>query len=282
MSTGALDRSRDRILAITPAGEVVLAHATAIRAVAAWTLAPAHREPARHVEAAHADARRHLARLMAHDPAREVVAVMTDELFARLTDAQPAPLTAPAGVGRYTYTPRKSLRRVLDHALDHLNQIDQWTAWQRHGTVPTPTDGWVPSTITLPEDLLPLSSADLDAWLWRIDQAVRLVVQRTDALTPAELDWLPPDGGWPLRRVLHHLARSERLYAAALDEAMPDVDAAHRYLEACRRLEQAERAAAERRGDASVVYPGLYGVLHTPSDVETLVLTIEGELLAGH
>jgi len=96
MSSAALDRSRDRILATAPAGEVVLAHATAIRAVGAWTLAPAHPEPARHVEAAHAEARRHLARLMAHDLAREVVAVMTDELFARLTDAQPAPLTAPA------------------------------------------------------------------------------------------------------------------------------------------------------------------------------------------
>lgn len=282
MSTAALDRSRDRILATAPAGEVVLAHATAIRAVAAWTLAPAHREPARHVETAHAEARRHLARLTAHDPSREVVAVMTDELFTRLTDAQPAPLTAPAGVGRYTYTPRKSLRRVLDHALDHLNQIDQWIAWQQHGVVPTPTDGWVPSTVTLPEDRLPLSRTDLDAWLWRIDQAVRLVVQRTDALTRAELDWLPPDGGWPLRRVLHHLARSERLYAAALDEALQDAEAPHRYLEACRRLEQAGKAAADRQGDASVVFPGLYGVLHTPSEVLTLVLTIEGELLTEH
>jgi hypothetical protein len=282
MSTAALDRSRDRILSTAPAGEVLLAHATAIRAVAAWTLAPAPREPARHVEAAHAEARRHLARLTAHDPGREVVAVMTDELFTRLTDAEPAPLTAPAGVGRYTYTPRKSLRRVLDHALDHLNQIDQWVAWQRHGVVPTPTDGWVPSTVTLPEDLLPLHRADLDAWLWRIDQAVRLVVQRTEALTPAELDWLPPDGGWPLRRVLHHLARSERLYAAALDEALPDPDAASRYRAACRRLDEAIAVAADRRGDDSVVFPGLYGVLHTPSDVLTLVLTIEGELLTGH
>ena len=61
MSSTALDRSRDRVLATAPAGEVVLAHATAIRAVGAWTLAPAHREPARHVEAAHAEARQHLA-----------------------------------------------------------------------------------------------------------------------------------------------------------------------------------------------------------------------------
>ena len=67
----------------------------------------------------------------------------------RLTDAGPAPLTAPPGAGRYTYTPRKVLRRVLDHSLDHLNQIEQWLRWRRDGLVPTPTDGWVPSTVTL-------------------------------------------------------------------------------------------------------------------------------------
>ena len=31
---------------------------------------------------------------------------MTEQLFARLTDGRPAPLTAPAGVTRYTYDPR--------------------------------------------------------------------------------------------------------------------------------------------------------------------------------
>jgi DinB family protein len=248
--------------------------------VAAWTLAPAPRDPARHVETAHTQARRHLARLTLHDPARDVLAVMTDELFFRLTDVQPAPLTAPSSVSRFTYTPRKALRRVLDHALDHLNQIDQWLAWQHHAVVPMPTDGWVPSTVTLPDDRLPLAPADLDAWLWRIDQATRLVIQRAAALSRAELDWLPPDGGWPLRRVLHHLARSERLYAAALDEALPDDDPARRYEEASRRLDDAVRAARDRGRDESIVYAGLYGVLQTPEEVVALVLTIESELLA--
>jgi hypothetical protein len=248
--------------------------------VAAWTLAPAPQDPARHLEMAHAQARRHLARLTLHDPAREVLAVMTDELFFRLTDARPAPLTAPAGVTRFVYTPRKTLRRVLDHALDHLNQIDQWLAWQHDGVVPTPTDGWVPSTVTLPDDRLALTPADLDAWLWRIDQATRLVVRRAGQLSEAELDWLPPDGGWPLRRVLHHLARSERLYAAALDEALPDEDPARRYEAASRRLDDGVRAASDRGRDESIVYAGLYGVLQTPEEVVDLVLTIERELLA--
>jgi DinB superfamily len=281
MSTPALDSSRDRVLGTAADGGIVLAHATATRAVAAWTLAPAQRDPVRHLEVAHAQAREHLGRLTVHDPAREVPSVMTNELFSRLTDARPAPLTAPAGVGRYTYTPRKALRRVLDHALDHLNQIDQWLAWQRRGIVPTPTDGWVPSTVTLPDDRLPLAPADLDAWLWRIDQAVRLVVQRAAELSLAELDWLPPDGGWPLRRVLHHLARSERLYAAALDEALPGDDPSRRYEEACRRLDEGVRVARSRDRDASIVYASLYGTLQTPEEVVGLVLAIEGELLAG-
>jgi len=280
VNTSALDASRDRLLKTAANDGIVLAHATATRAVAAWTLAPAPQDPARHLETAHAQARRHLARLTQHDPAREVLAVMTDELFFRLTDARPAPLTAPAGVTRFVYTPRKTLRRVLDHALDHLNQIDQWLAWQHDGVVPTPTDGWVPSTVTLPDDRLPLTPADLDAWLWRIDQATRLVVRRAGQLSLAELDWLPPDGGWPLRRVLHHLARSERLYAAALDEALPDEDPARRYEAASRRLDDGVRAARDRGRDESIVYAGLYGVLQSPEEVVDLVLTIERELLA--
>ena len=275
-----LEASRDRTLKTSTHGAIVLTHATGARMVAVWTLAPAPKDPVLHLEAAHATARQHLGRLTGHDPAREVTSVMTNELFFRLTDAHPAPLTSPPGARRYTYTPRKVLRRVLDHALDHLNQIDQWLTWRRDGVVPIPTDGWVPSTVTLPDDRLPLDRRDLDAWLWRIDQAARLLHQRAAGLTQDELDWLPPDGGWPLRRVLHHVARSELLYSASLDEALPSDDPEPRYVEACRRFDEAIRAAFSRGEDASVVYPGLYGVLRTPEEVVDDVLTIEGELLA--
>jgi hypothetical protein len=207
---------------------------------------------------------------------------MTDELFSRLTDARPAPLSASAGVHRYTYTPRKALRRVLDHSLDHLNQIDQWLAWRHDGTVPTPTDGWVPSTVTLPGDRSPLSQPDLEAWLWRIDQSARLLVQRAAGLTEAELDWQPPDEGWPLRRVFHHVARSELLYAASLDEALPEGDPRSRYEEACRRLDEAVNAAAARGEDPSIVYAGLYGIIREAEEVVGDALTMERELLAGH
>ena len=162
----ALEASRERLLAAARAGrrgKLALARATAARMIAAWTLMPAPHDPVAHVEAAHAQARIHLGRLTEHPPAVEVPSVMTADIFAQLTNSRP-----PAAPGRrYTYTPRKVLRRVLDHGLDHLNQIDQWLTWQRHGVVPTPTDGWASSLVTLPGDRLPLAAADLAAWLWR-------------------------------------------------------------------------------------------------------------------
>lgn len=275
-SIAALDASRARILGTGSAA--VVTHAAAVRMVAAWTLVPAPRDPVEHLQAAHARARRHLIRLTKHDAAREVVSPMTNELFDRLTDAHPAPLTAAAGVGRYTYTPRKVLRRVLDHALDHVNQIDQWRAWRRDGTVPTPTDGWVPSTETLPDDRLPLAPSDLGAWLWRIDQAAHVLARQAAGLSHDELDWLPPDGGWPLRRVLHHVARSEHLYSASLDEALPADDVAARYAEASRRMTAAADETRHAPTDDSVIYPGLYGVVRTPAEVIDDVLTMEREL----
>src|SRR2546422_5898223 len=44
---------------------------------------------------------------------------------------------------------------------------------------------------SLPEDRLPLTTMDLDAWLWRIDQTTRLLVQRTEGLSDVEIDWQP-------------------------------------------------------------------------------------------
>ena len=284
----ALRLSSDRIITAASAGRLdagTLATAAAFRTIAAWTLAPAPRDPRAHVRAAHAEARPYLTRLTRHAADHEVASVMTAGLFRRLTRRPAAPGSDPVTMpepgpdrARYTYTPRKVLRRVLDHALDHLNQIDQWRAWQRHGVTPTPTDGWASSTVTLPEDRLPLADADLEAWLWRIDQAIRLLAGHADELTDEELDWTPPDGGWPLRRVIHHVARCEGLYATALDEA-PPADALIGYRRSGRLLEARLEAARGRAGDPSVVYVNLYGVFYTPESAEREVLDLERGLI---
>ena len=175
--------------------------------------------PAAHLRAAHALSRAHLERLSRHDPARLVVA---DE--------------------EHSYTPRKVLRRVLDHALDHLNQIEQWRRWQQHGTTPIPADGWASSAETFGEDMQPLSAAELAAWLWRIDLTVEMVAQQAENLSDTQLDWTPPDGGWTLRRMLHHLALAEMYYAVWPDEPLPEEPLA-RYSAASERFAQRLHAA---------------------------------------
>src|SRR3989442_1730997 len=137
--TETLGASRDRLLAAARTGRhgaAVLAHAAAGRMVAAWTLDPASIDPVAHLEQTHARGRRHLRRLLDQPAGAEVRSPMTSQLFDRLT--QPADPTKRrpidyTSVESYTYTPRKPLRRVLDHALDHLNQIDQWQCWRRGG-----------------------------------------------------------------------------------------------------------------------------------------------------
>ena len=211
-----LDASRANVLAHAPhldgARLCEVAHREARLALAAR---PMPTEAAVHLSAAHAAARPYLERLPLHTPTVEVAASLPG----------------------YTYTPRKILRRVLDHALDHLNQIDQWLDWMRAAVAPTPTDGWVGSAVTLDEDRGPLHAAELDAWLWRIDLAVAMVAQRASRLTEDELNWSPPDGSWSLRRTLRHLAATELFYSAWLDEPLPDQPIA-RYTEANRRMRE--------------------------------------------
>src|SRR5262249_53376797 len=72
----SLERSRQRMRRTTADGGIALAHATAARMAAAHALAPARRDPVAHFEEAHTRARRHLARLGAHDPSREVTSFM--------------------------------------------------------------------------------------------------------------------------------------------------------------------------------------------------------------
>ena len=283
--TETLRASHDRVLAAADSARyrpALLAHATAGRILAAWTLAPAPRDPSTHLEATHAQCRRNLERLLEWPSDVEVRSPMTGQLYTRLTQGSHPVEHMHVDytvVDLYTYTPRKPLRRVLDHSLDHLNQIEQWRRWRSEGVVPTPTDGWVGSTVTLPEDTLPLTRSDLQAWLWRIDLAMGLMVERARRLGHDALDWQPPGGGWPLRRVLHLVARSEVLYASAFDDALPD-DPVARYTEAAARLAKVLASARERAGDPSVVFVDPYGTFRTLDEVTDEVLALEAELIA--
>ncbi|MDQ2716211.1 MAG: hypothetical protein M3Z08_14995 [Chloroflexota bacterium] len=233
-----LAASRTRVLAQARAGTVdtiALRQVADMEAELTLTLHPVPTDVAAHTRAAHAFARPYLERLLKHDPTHDVLA----------TDAE------------HRYTPRKILRRVLDHALDHLNQLEQWLAWQQQGIVPVPTDGWADSATTLEEDRLPLTQADLNTWLWRIDLAVELVAQRAEQLSCQQLDWIAPGGGWSLRHMLHHLASGEIYYVVWLDEALPE-EPVSRYDMASQRFgEQVYRAFALPGSENTFFFDGV-------------------------
>ncbi|MEO8971943.1 MAG: DinB family protein [Ktedonobacteraceae bacterium] len=241
-------QSRTHILAQAKAGTVNIALLRRVADTEAeFTLAlhPMPEDVVEHTRAAHAYARPYLERLLTHDPTREVFVDAT-----------------------HSYTPRKVLRRVLDHALDHLNQLEQWLLWQHQGVVPYPTDGRADSATTLEEDRFPLTSADLNAWLWRIDLVVELVAQRAGQLSLQKLDWMPPDGGWSLRQMLHHLASAEMYYAIWLDEELPEETVA-RYAEANRRFgEQVQQILPSlEHGDTAFFEAGAV----TPTTIKHIV-----------
>lgn len=256
-----LAASRAEALARATAGALdasALRHVADNEAELALILWPMPTDVAGHTRAANAYARQFLERLPLHDPTRAV-----------------------AASGAYRYTPRKVLRRVLDHALDHANQLEQWVLWQHNGVVPTPTDGWADSPTTLEEDRLPLTAADLGAWLWRIDLVVEGLAERASRLTSAELDWAAPDGGWTLRRMLHHLAVAEVYYVVWLDAAFSDETIA-RYAEASQRLsERVSQIATMPASERTALFANDEAGATTLAQVVQEVLVAEHALLGG-
>ena len=100
------------------------------------------------------------------------------------------------------YTPHKAIRRVADHLVDHLAEIEA-----RVAGVPTIPDAWHASAITTPADLAPFTAEDLDEARSRLTRLAQIFQVRLRALSPAELD--RRDGeAWSPRQIAVHLAES--------------------------------------------------------------------------
>jgi len=255
---GDLRASRDRTLAgtstIEPAALVSLAD---LEAFGALNLEPMPTDPLQHLQRGFAKTRPYLERLVRHDPARTRNISERDGYV-------------------YSMTPRKILRRVLDHTLDHMNQVEQWIDWQSDGVAPQPTDGWAPSGITFDEDHVSLTEAELAAWLWRIDRAVSLCIHRASQLSPAQRTWQPPDGSWTLHRVLHHVARWYG-YAVWLDEALPE-EPSSRYVEANRRFTNRVRKLVDSPPPADLSFYRNGGLEFSLEEIIDEVLRAEEEV----
>ena len=98
------------------------------------------------------------------------------------------------------WTPLKALRRVTDHLLDHLAQIEAVLAGQ-----PTVPDTWLGRTVTLDSDWARFTESDLNEAGNRLRRYAELYRVRLGALSAAELD-LPRPDAWTMRQIAHHVS----------------------------------------------------------------------------
>ncbi|MEV7597520.1 hypothetical protein AB0O91_09040 [Kitasatospora sp. NPDC089797] len=115
-----------------------------------------------------------------------------------------------------TYTPHKVIRRVADHLLDHLAEVEARLA----GETAAP-DHWHASNVTTPADLVPFTVADLDEARSRLTRIGRIWSLRVAALPERQLDD-SPGAGWSFRQIVCHLARTAAYYADSVGPTAGD------------------------------------------------------------
>lgn len=100
------------------------------------------------------------------------------------------------------WTPHKALRRVSDHLLDHLAEIECRLA----GT-PTLPDQWHGRKITTDADFGRFTETDLDEATSRLTRFAVCYRARLGGLDTETLDARSDDSTWTLREVAHHVSQ---------------------------------------------------------------------------
>lgn len=100
-----------------------------------------------------------------------------------------------------TWTPHKALRRVADHLLDHLAEIEC-----RFAGLLTVHDQWHGRMATTDADFAWFTEIDLDEATSRLTRLAVCYRARLTGLETTMLDGRPPDQAWTLREVVHHVA----------------------------------------------------------------------------
>lgn len=99
------------------------------------------------------------------------------------------------------WTPHKAIRRVADHLLDHLAEIECRLAG--HPTIP---DEWHGRMITSHADYAPFTETDLDEATSRLHRLAACYRARLAALDEATLDSRPQEDSWTIREIVHHVS----------------------------------------------------------------------------
>jgi hypothetical protein len=98
------------------------------------------------------------------------------------------------------WTPHKALRRVADHLLDHLAEIECRLAGQ-----PTRPDEWHGRMVTTDADFARFTEIDLDEATSRLTRLGACYQARLSGLDRHALDTRPDEGTWTIREVVHHV-----------------------------------------------------------------------------
>jgi hypothetical protein len=98
------------------------------------------------------------------------------------------------------WTPHKAMRRVTDHLLDHLAEIEC-----RLAGLPTVPDEWHGRRVTTAADFARFTEVDLDEATSRPTRLAACYRARLRDVDPATLDAADGDT-WSLRQVVEHVA----------------------------------------------------------------------------
>jgi hypothetical protein len=113
------------------------------------------------------------------------------------------PIEVPVeGEPARTYTPHKAIRRVADHLVDHLAELEARCAGR-----PTEPDRWHASAITTPADLAAFTTQDLDEARSRLRRLAIIWDVRLRSLSAGQLDQQHGDA-WTPRQLAFHVAES--------------------------------------------------------------------------
>src|SRR6185312_10286083 len=100
-----------------------------------------------------------------------------------------------------TWTPHKAVRRVADHLLDHLAEIEC-----RLAGLPTVPDRWHGRTVTTDADFARFTEVDLDEATSRLTRLAACYQARLGGLPAQTLDARPDEATWTIREVVHHVS----------------------------------------------------------------------------
>jgi hypothetical protein len=117
-------------------------------------------------------------------------------------DGRPLEVSVDGEEAPRVYTPHKAVRRVADHLLDHLAELEA-----RVGGQPTEPDAWHGSLVTTPADLAAFTVGDLDEARSRLRRLAQIWDIRLRSLSDERLDAFEGDA-WTLRQAAFHVAES--------------------------------------------------------------------------